>query len=277
MRHSSECPLDPDVVLLGEGAAAPRRRRGSSLLHEVDARSPARSPRARPGSRVFISMKVVVLRLRSRGGTRWSRRRDVLHRGLDQPRTAVLPIRLRTLGLGHHRGTGASSMIFWCRRWIEHSRSPRCTTVALGSPPITCTSMWRAPLHELLEVDRRPPPKAAWASLIALGGRGTRSARSPWRPDHPHASPASPRGGLQDHGEADVLARCFTAVSSLLHHPLGPRHHVGTLRPSSWPAACSPALVAHQAAWPGADGADELEVAGLGRSRRGSADSERKP
>ena len=33
-------------------------------------------------------------------------------------------------------------MIFWWRRWIEHSRSKRCTTLPWVSPRI-CTSMWR--------------------------------------------------------------------------------------------------------------------------------------
>ena len=39
-------------------------------------------------------------------------------------------------------GDGVSSMIFWLRRWIEHSRSPKWTTLPCRSPMI-CTSTWR--------------------------------------------------------------------------------------------------------------------------------------
>ncbi len=37
---------------------------------------------------------------------------------------------------------GASSISFWWRRWIEHSRSPRWTTLPWWSPRIW-NSMWR--------------------------------------------------------------------------------------------------------------------------------------
>ena len=40
-------------------------------------------------------------------------------------------------------GDGDSSMIFWWRRWIEHSRSPRCTSPPWASPRIWI-STWRA-------------------------------------------------------------------------------------------------------------------------------------
>src|SRR5574340_793079 len=39
-------------------------------------------------------------------------------------------------------GDGVSSTSFWWRRWIEQSRSPRCTTWPRWSATI-CTSMWR--------------------------------------------------------------------------------------------------------------------------------------
>ena len=56
--------------------------------------------------------------------------------------TAVRPIRRRSFSVT--TTDGASSMSFWCRRWIEHSRSPRCTTLPLLSA-ITWISMWRGP------------------------------------------------------------------------------------------------------------------------------------
>ncbi len=37
--------------------------------------------------------------------------------------TACSPMALRVAA--SRKGDGASSITFWCRRWIEHSRSPR--------------------------------------------------------------------------------------------------------------------------------------------------------
>ena len=54
--------------------------------------------------------------------------------------TAVRPMRWRSFS--PTVGDGASSMIFWWRRWIEHSRSPRWTVLPLASA-ITWISMWR--------------------------------------------------------------------------------------------------------------------------------------
>ncbi len=56
--------------------------------------------------------------------------------------TAVRPMRRRSFSLTTLEG--ASSMSFWWRRWIEHSRSPRWTTLPLLSA-ITWISMWRGP------------------------------------------------------------------------------------------------------------------------------------
>ena len=39
-------------------------------------------------------------------------------------------------------GEGVSSTSFWCRRWMEQSRSPRAITFPWASPR-SCTSMWR--------------------------------------------------------------------------------------------------------------------------------------
>ena len=48
--------------------------------------------------------------------------------------------RSRMAGMRCTKGEGASSMIFWWRRWIEHSRSPTAHTVPYRSA-ITCTSI----------------------------------------------------------------------------------------------------------------------------------------
>ena len=58
-------------------------------------------------------------------------------------------------------GEGASSMTFWLRRWIEHSRSNRWTTLPCLSPS-TWISMWRGLVDELLDED----------AVVAEGGLG---------------------------------------------------------------------------------------------------------
>ena len=76
-------------------------------------------------------------------------RAHVLHRGAPpRRRSSHAPAEL----LASRRAEGASSMSFWWRRWIEHSRSPRCTTLPLLSA-ITWISMWRGLVDVLLDVD----------------------------------------------------------------------------------------------------------------------------
>jgi len=55
-------------------------------------------------------------------------------------RTAALQISRRVRGV--IPGEGASSMSFWCRRWMVQSRSYRWTMLPASSPRI-CTSTWR--------------------------------------------------------------------------------------------------------------------------------------
>ena len=51
---------------------------------------------------------------------------------------AVIAVRCSSLMVG----AGASSSTFWCRRWVEQSRSKKWRTAPWWSP-ITWTSMWR--------------------------------------------------------------------------------------------------------------------------------------
>jgi hypothetical protein len=82
---------------------------------------------------VFISMK------KNSSG----RSPDTMNSTVPAPRyptlraasTAAAPIAARRAASS--RGEGASSMIFWCRRWMLHSRSPRCSTV-----PCVSASTW---------------------------------------------------------------------------------------------------------------------------------------
>ena len=62
-------------------------------------------------------------------------------------------------------GAGASSSTFWWRRWVEQSRSNRCTTLPWASAR-TCTSMWR-PRSTYFSTSMVSSPNAASASRFA--------------------------------------------------------------------------------------------------------------
>ena len=49
---------------------------------------------------------------------------------------------MRSRSSGVSSGEGLSSITFWWRRWIEHSRSQRCTRLPCASPR-TWISTWR--------------------------------------------------------------------------------------------------------------------------------------
>ena len=97
-------------------------------------------------------------------------------------------------------GEGASSITFWFRRWIEHSRSPRWMTLPCLSPS-TWISMWRGSIDELLDEDpvvaeaRRRPPSAAGRSLRATSAVESGDA---------HALAAAAGRSLDHHRIADL-------------------------------------------------------------------------
>ena len=93
-------------------------------------------------------------------------------------------------------------MIFWWRRWIEHSRSPRATTVPWMSPRI-CTSTWR-PRSTKRSTNTVPSPNAAAASRRALA---TASARASGSSHDPHPPSAAAGRRLHQHRKADRCHR----------------------------------------------------------------------
>src|SRR6266545_1178101 len=60
---------------------------------------------------------------------------------------------------------GGSSIIFWLRRWIEHSRSPRQIPLPYSSTAI-CASTWRTPSRQR-STYRPASPNDALASVLA--------------------------------------------------------------------------------------------------------------
>ena len=97
-------------------------------------------------------------------------------------------------------GDGASSTSFWCRRWIEHSRSPRWIAVAV--PVAEDLELDVARLHQvLLQVDgARPKPfSASWRAVT-----NWLSERLALLHD-PHAAAAAARRRLEDDRIADLL------------------------------------------------------------------------
>ena len=61
------------------------------------------------------------------------------------------------------KGLGASSITFWWRRWMEHSRSHKYTQLPCASPN-TWISMWRGSSTNF-SMNTRSSPKLLRASL----------------------------------------------------------------------------------------------------------------
>ena len=93
-------------------------------------------------------------------------------------------------------GAGDSSTTFWCRRWIEQSRSPSTSTPSVV--PTTWTSTCR-PCSTYGSTNTVPSPNADAASADAFSISPGRSAR---RAHDPHAAAATSGGRL--HQERQV-------------------------------------------------------------------------
>ena len=101
---------------------------------------------------------------------------------------------------GSTAGDGASSTSFWCRRWIEHSRSNSWTMRPCVSAR-SWTSTWRGRLQPALEEHRRRRRRRApaWRRAAATAvGQVARVA------DDPHADAAAAVGRLDQQGEPDL-------------------------------------------------------------------------
>src|SRR3981189_1645292 len=108
---------------------------------------------------------------------------------------------------GSSSGDGASSMTFWLRRWIEHSRSPRWITWPCLSPN-TWISMWRGSTMNF-SIKKRWSPNGDFASALASWKPSATAApacgtRGPGVRDQ-HALAAAAGGGLDHHGIADLV------------------------------------------------------------------------
>lgn len=97
--------------------------------------------------------------------------------------TAASPIAARVFS--SRKTLGASSMIFWCRRWREHSRSPRCTTFPWPSAR-TWISMWRGrSTHRSTRSVSSPKEARASrraAAISSVSAEASRTSRIPLPP-----------------------------------------------------------------------------------------------
>ena len=165
-------PVQPDVGL----AVAERLARGDAelLAHQVDAGD-------RLGDRVLDLEPGVHLEEEELAG-------GVVDEELDRARRLVAerpgeragrrrPWRLRIAA--STTGDGDSSMIFWWRRWIEHSRSPRCTRSPCG-------------VAEDLDLD------VAGAGHVALEEHPVVAERRLAPPGAPRRRPRSSSAGVAD-------------------------------------------------------------------------------
>ena len=101
---------------------------------------------------------------------------------------------------GRGKGDGASSITFWCRRWIEHSRSNRCTALPWPSAS-TWISMCRGSSMNF-STNTRSSPKLDFASDRAEA-RPCATSLADQAMRMPFAAAAG--RGLQHHREADLL------------------------------------------------------------------------
>ena len=121
MRHSIECPVNVTSPCLNAEPLAGRDP--DLLLDDVDAGHHLGDRMLDLQARVRFHEVEAAVRIHQeleRAGVR------VLHRlgGVDR---RSLPILRRIFSVS--AGDGDSSISFWWRRWIEHSRSPRWTTL----------------------------------------------------------------------------------------------------------------------------------------------------
>ena len=167
-----------------------------------------------------VQLDEVERAVRRRAGTRRCRR----SRSRSCGRRARRPPPSPRASPASSAGDGDSSISFWWRRWIEHSRSPRVST-----PPSLSQSTWistcRAGHERLLEVERPVRERR-----FRLGARGRVGSLELVRPVHePHALAAAARDRLQQHREAE-LARGRAHLGER-GAALGARHerHAGSL------------------------------------------------
>ena len=117
----------------------------------------------------------------------------------------------RRAASGSRPGAGASSTIFWCRRWIEQSRSNRCTMLPWLSPK-TWTSMCRGrvEIRSISTGRRRTPPCAS--RLAPASAR----ANSPASPTTRMPRPPPPADALISTGKPIRSASASSSASVLV-------------------------------------------------------------
>lgn len=108
--------------------------------------------------------------------------------------TAASPIAARVASSS--RTDGASSMIFWWRRWREHSRSPRCTTFPWASAR-TWISMWRGrSIHRSTSRVSSPNEDRASRRADAISSASSASSRTRCIPLPPPPADGFSRTGI---------------------------------------------------------------------------------
>lgn len=103
----------------------------------------------------------------------------------------------RARSWGSRWAAGAISTTFWCRRWMEQSRSYRCRMFPYWSPGVGGKLTSASPGSEHLQTPDKPPASAAaHACLLPAVGAARRGTAHPERPRWPQdpdqASPHSP-------------------------------------------------------------------------------------
>ena len=186
-----------------------------------------------------VQLDEVERAVRRRRGTRTCRRCD--SRSSRTARSAAASISSRASGVS--AGDGDSSISFWWRRWIEHSRSPSVST-----PPV------RVAEHLDLDVPRRldhllDVERGIAERRLRLGrGRAERVLELVRRLDEPHALAAAARRRLEQHRVSRARRpRRAPARSSRVPSVPGNERHAGRAHLVLRAAPCRPCAPSRRA------------------------------
>ena len=161
-----------------------------------------------------VHLHEVELAVARRGGTRRCRRSCT-------PRSfaaAIAASPMRRRRPSSRAAEGASSISFWWRRWIEHSRSPRWRMLPAGIAEDLELDVARA-LEVLLEIHLGVAER-----LLGLVARGfVRAGELALVAGDAHSPPAAAGRGLQDDGVTGLLRECQGLVDRV-DRPRRARH-----------------------------------------------------
>ena len=102
----------------------------------------------------------------------------------------------RVRSWGSRWAAGAISTTFWCRRWMEQSRSYRCKMFPYWSPAVKGKPASASPGTKTLREHPQPPHNYRGQSTLAPSGRGQPGGKPPRPRPEPFPGKGLPEGQL---------------------------------------------------------------------------------